>query len=105
MGTKSIPEGHARTGTRDAERGRSVADAGRAADATDPTAGSVWWAELLLGMACYVAAGTLALSHTAFGPFADVVVVYPAVVAVACLAGAACLGTVFVRSGLRGAGA
>ena len=105
MGTKSIPEGHARAGTRDAERGRSVADTGRAADATDPTAGSVWWAELLLGMACYVAAGILALSHTAFGPFADVVVVYPTVVAVACLAGAACLGTVFVRSGLRGVGA
>lgn len=100
MGRKSD---HARAGTADAERGRPATETGRAGDPAGPVAGSVWWAELLLGLACYVAAGILVLSHTSLGPFAEVVVVYPTLVAVACVAGATCLGTVFVRASLRGA--
>ena len=66
-----------------------------------PETGSVWWAELALGLTCCLTAAAVVLAQTALGPFAVVTVVYGSLLTALYVTVAATFGLVFLRSGIQ----
>lgn len=64
-------------------------------------AGSVWWAELFLGLVSFTIAAVFVLLHTALGPFSKLTVSYGALPSGLYLTVVFVLGLLFLRSGLR----
>lgn len=63
--------------------------------------GSAWWVEVLFGAVCWLTAAAYALSLTSLGPFGNVAVSYPSVVAIPFLLGTVALGLAFLATGIR----
>jgi len=65
-----------------------------------PETGSVWWAELGLGVVCSLTATLVFLAKTAVGPFESLTITYGPTLTLAYLGVALVIGLGFVASGL-----